>query len=98
MRKPVTMLPRLGGLGKASAARVPRRPPCEREAPVTAAVQTLLQSFDALSETEQHEATVELLRRVAHEAPPELPDEALVAAADEVFRELDAREAADAGS
>ena len=65
-----------------------------RTDPMTTAVQTLLDSFDALSEVERHEAAVELLRRVA--PPAKLPDEALVAAADEVFRELDAREAADA--
>jgi hypothetical protein len=58
-------------------------------------VQALLESFDALSDGERHEAAVELLRRVA---PPDgLSDEALVVAADEVFRDLDAREAADAG-
>jgi hypothetical protein len=62
--------------------------------PVTTAVQVLLKSFDALSESERHELTVELLRRVG--PSPELPDEALVAAADDVFRELDDREAADA--
>jgi hypothetical protein len=61
---------------------------------VTAAVQALLESFDALTESERHEAAAELLRRVAPAA--ELPDEALVAAADEVFRGLDAQEAADA--
>jgi hypothetical protein len=63
---------------------------------VTTAVQALFDSFDALSEGERHEVAVELFRRVA--PPEQLPDEALVAAADEVFRELDAREAADAGS
>jgi predicted HAD superfamily phosphohydrolase len=62
---------------------------------VTTAVQALFNSFDALSEDERHEVVVELLRRVA--PTDELSDEALVAAADEVFRELDAREAADAG-
>ena len=62
---------------------------------MTTAVQALFDSFDALSEGERHEVAVELLRRAA--PTDELPDEALVAAADEVFRELDAREAADAG-
>jgi hypothetical protein len=61
---------------------------------VTTAVQDLLRSFDALSEGERHEAAVELLRRIV--PPADLPDEALAAAADEIFRELDAREAADA--
>ena len=63
---------------------------------MTAAVRKLIDSFDALSEAERHEATVELLRRAAHSTPAELPDEALVAAADELFRELDEQEAADA--
>ena len=61
--------------------------------PMTTAVQTLLDHFEALSEAERHEAVVEILRRVS--SPPALPDEALVAAADEVFRELDVREAAE---
>ncbi len=61
---------------------------------MTTAVQALLDSFDALSEGERHEVAIELLRRVS--PLDELPDETLVAAADEVFRELDAREAADA--
>ncbi len=61
---------------------------------MSAAVQDFLHSFEALSEAERHEAVVELLRRAI--AQPELPDDALVTAADEVFRELDEREAADA--
>jgi len=56
----------------------------------------LLDSFDALSEAEKHEVVVELLRRSDESAPPDLPDEAFVAAAEELFLELDAREAADA--
>jgi len=63
---------------------------------VTTGVRQLLDSFDALSETEKHEAAVELLRRVQREAHGPVPDEALVEAADELFQELDAREAADA--
>jgi predicted HAD superfamily phosphohydrolase len=61
---------------------------------MSTAVQALLDRFDALTEAERHEAAAEILRRVAPMS--ELPDEALVSAADEVFRELDAREAADA--
>jgi hypothetical protein len=61
---------------------------------MSTAVQDLLHSYDALSEAERHEAVVELLRRSV--AQPELPDEALVIAADEVFRDLDEREAGDA--
>jgi len=63
---------------------------------MTSAVQALLESFDALPEPERHEAAVELLRRATLPAPAGLPDEAPVAAADELFRELDAREEADA--
>jgi hypothetical protein len=48
------------------------------------------------SETEKHEAAVELLHRVQQEALGGLPDQALLEAADELFRELDAREAAGA--
>lgn len=63
---------------------------------VTTAVEQLLNSFEALSEAEQREAAVEVLRRTLRQVPPDLPEEALVEAADELFRELDAREAADA--
>jgi hypothetical protein len=63
---------------------------------VTAAVRQLLETFHALSPSEKHEAAVELLRCVQQEPEGPVPDEALVEAADELFRELDAREAADA--
>jgi len=49
-----------------------------------------------LSDAERHGVTVELLRRAADPTTAELPDEALVAAADGLFRNLDAREEADA--
>jgi hypothetical protein len=64
---------------------------------VSEAVQALLDSFNALSEAEQHEAAVELLRRVERTAMPELSDEALVTVADDLFRKLDANEAVNAG-
>jgi hypothetical protein len=59
---------------------------------MTTAVQLLLDSFDALSETERQEAAVEILRRVTLEG--ELPEQAHVEVADELFRMLDAEEAA----
>jgi len=62
---------------------------------VSTSVQELLDSFEALSDAEKHEAAVELLRRVQEESPGDLSDQALVEAADELFRGLDAREAAD---
>jgi hypothetical protein len=62
---------------------------------MTVAVQQLLQSFDCLSEADKHQAAMEILRRVVP-AQGELPDSALVEAADELFRALDAEEAANA--
>lgn len=65
---------------------------------MTKAVQHLVDSFDALTPVEKQEAVVEVLRRAMRMAPPNLPDEALVTAAAELFRDLDAREAADGQS
>ena len=57
------------------------------------AARHLLKSFEALSETEQREVLEQLLRRAA-EQPYSFPsDEELVRAADQVFKELDRREA-----
>jgi hypothetical protein len=63
---------------------------------VTTAIEQLLQAFDALTDAEKHQVTAEILRSAAQITPTTLPDEALVEAADELFRELDEREAADA--
>jgi len=63
---------------------------------MTTAVRVLLESLDALSEAERQEALVEILRRLAPEG--ELPEQALVEMADELFCMLDAEEAADAHS
>jgi hypothetical protein len=53
----------------------------------------LLKSFEALSESERREVLEALLRRSA-ELPYSFPsDEELVHAADQVFQELDRREA-----
>ncbi len=54
-------------------------------------VRALLDSFDAVSETERIEAAVEILRRV-RSTKSELPDDALVEAADSLFLLLDAEE------
>ena len=57
------------------------------------AARNLLQSFEALSETERREVLEELLRRAA-ELPYSFPsDEELVRAAYQVFQDLDRREA-----
>ena len=61
---------------------------------MSADLQALLDSFDALSDAERHEATVELLRRAGPAS--EISEESLLAAADALFLELDACEEADA--
>ncbi len=63
---------------------------------MTASVRQLLESFNALSEAEKYEATVELLRHLQQDTRGGLSDEALVEVADELFRDLEAREEADA--
>ena len=60
---------------------------------MTATVRQLLDYFDALSDADKHEAAVEILRRFAGSAAGDLPEAALVEAADELFRALDAEEA-----
>jgi hypothetical protein len=60
---------------------------------MTATVQQLLDSFEALPEADKHQVTVEILRRSAAAAEGDLPEAALVEAADELFRALDAEEA-----
>ncbi len=55
-------------------------------------VQRLLEAFDALPEADQHRALVEILRRVSLTSEGNVPESALVEAADELFRSLDAEE------
>ncbi len=57
------------------------------------AVQKLLDTFDALPAAEQHQAALEILRRIPTSSQGDLPEAALVEAADELFRALDAEEA-----
>jgi hypothetical protein len=56
-------------------------------------VRQLLDAFEALSDADKHQAAIEILRRFGGAAEGDLPDAALVAAADELFRALDAEEA-----
>jgi hypothetical protein len=63
---------------------------------MSSAVQQFLDSFDALSDADKHQATVEILRRLAGSREGDLPEQSLVEAADELFRALDAEEAGDA--
>jgi hypothetical protein len=59
---------------------------------MTTAVKELLDSFDALPDPEKQEAAAEILRRSLTLGPAELPESALVAAADELFLTLDREE------
>ena len=58
-------------------------------------VQNLIETFNQLSEAEQREAASEILRRTINFDLPELSDEELVLNAEELFLELDRREAED---
>lgn len=59
---------------------------------MTTAVHNLLNSYDALPPAEQHEAAVAILRRAALSVQGDIPQEALVGLADELFQALDAEE------
>jgi hypothetical protein len=54
--------------------------------------QAVLAAFDQLPPVEREEVVSELLRRVAQSDHKSLSDNELVAAADEVFQDLDRRE------
>lgn len=60
---------------------------------MTTGVKQLLDSFEALPEPDRHQAAVEILRRTLTPTHGQLPEAALVEAADELFRVLDAEEA-----
>lgn len=60
---------------------------------MTSSVQQLLQSFDLLPEAEQRELAWEILRRTVNFDLPPLSDEELVLSAEDLFLELDRREA-----
>jgi hypothetical protein len=62
---------------------------------MTASVKKILESFDELPETEKREVATAILRRALRFDLPPLTDDDLVAQADELFRELDRREASD---
>lgn len=63
---------------------------------MTRPVEQILHAFDALSDAEKHVAAVEVLRRTWPKGVPPIADADLVAAADVLFAELDAREAGNA--
>ncbi len=61
---------------------------------MTISVQHLIETFDQLPAAEQREAAVAILRRTLEDDLPPLSDDDLVSAAEALFLELDAREAA----
>jgi hypothetical protein len=65
---------------------------------MTSAVRDLLRSFQSLSDAEKHEAASLLLRQVVQGEAGDVGDESLVAVAEEMFLDLDAREADDGQS
>jgi hypothetical protein len=65
---------------------------------MTSAVLDLLRSFESLSDAEKHEAARLLLRQVVQGEAGEIGDDTLVAVAEELFLDLDAREAGDGQS
>ena len=56
---------------------------------------SILDSFDELPDTEKGEVASAILRRALRFDTPPLSGEELVAQADELFRELDTRDASD---
>ena len=59
---------------------------------MTETIQQLLSSFDVLSDADKHQVAMEILRRVPLTEEGDIPENALVGAADELFRTLDAEE------
>lgn len=65
---------------------------------MTTSVQQVLDTFDALSDTEKHQAALEILRRLDSGKAGGIPDTALVGLANELFLALDEQEAGHAPS
>lgn len=63
---------------------------------MSAPSQEILNTFDELSDSEQLEVALEILRRVAYMDFPPLEDEALVLNAEALFLELDQQESENA--
>ena len=65
---------------------------------MTTTAENIIKTFDKLPVTEQRRVAAEILKRTAALHLPPLTDEELVLNAEEIFLELDQREAADAKS
>jgi hypothetical protein len=66
------------------------------EEPMNAAIEQILRSFDALPKADKHSVAVEILKRESASAQGDVPETALVEAADELFLAMDAAEVANA--
>jgi hypothetical protein len=62
---------------------------------MTASARELLEAIEKLPEAERLGLAAEILRRTSHRDLPPLSEEDLTTAAEELFLQLDAREAAD---
>jgi hypothetical protein len=65
---------------------------------VTLSAQQIIESFEHLPESEKQRVAYEILRRSVHLAIPPLTDEELIAATEDLFLALDAREAKNGSS
>jgi hypothetical protein len=65
---------------------------------MTISVQNIIRSFEQLPEIEKREVAREIIRRTLEFDIPPMSDEELVLTADELFLELDRREAEDGKS
>jgi len=65
---------------------------------MSTSAQNLLESFDKLPDAEKQRVASEILRRTIEFDLPTLSDEELLSSAEELFLELDRREAEDARS
>ncbi len=65
---------------------------------MTLSAQQIIESFEHLPESEKQRVAYEILRRSVHLAIPPLTDEELIAATEDLFLALDAREAKNGSS
>ncbi|MGI8978875.1 MAG: hypothetical protein ACR2FY_06590 [Pirellulaceae bacterium] len=65
---------------------------------MTIAVRQLINSFEALPAPEQHEATLEILKRAGVWVEGDIAEDVLAGVADEMFCQMDADEASNAAS
>lgn len=68
----------------------------ENKIKMSTAVRDLLSTYESLPQSEQHEASVAILRHLLATDYRDVSDLALTQAADELFQDLDATESADA--